>query len=98
MAILSTITLDSLPAGERGVVMAVDWGAMDAIDARRLVEFGIFEGAEIELLHRGTAVARDPLAVAVGRTTVMLRGAQAAAIMVTPLLSSARLPLGAAQP
>ncbi|WP_041345203.1 FeoA family protein [Nitrobacter winogradskyi] len=48
---------------------------------RRLLEFGIVEGASVQILHEGP-VGRDPIAVRVNGTTIALRRREAMAIMV----------------
>lgn len=49
---------------------------------RRLIELGIVEGAEIEILHEGP-LGRDPIAVRVNDATIALRRREAMAILVT---------------
>ena len=75
-------TLDALPAGAHGPVVAVDWAALPESDARRLRELGLDEGAEVEALHRGSLFSRDPLAIRVGRTRLILRSGHAAAFTI----------------
>ena len=48
---------------------------------RRLLELGIVEGAQIEILHEGP-LGRDPIAVRVNDATVALRRREAMAILV----------------
>jgi ferrous iron transport protein A len=50
----------------------------------RLLELGLVEGAEIEVLHVGP-IGRDPIAVRVNNTTIALRRREAMAILVTSL-------------
>jgi len=47
----------------------------------RLLEIGFEEGLEVEVLHEGP-IARDPLAVRVGRMTVALRRMEADAVII----------------
>lgn len=49
---------------------------------RRLLELGLVEGAEIEVLHEGP-LGRDPIAVRVNDMTIALRRREAMAILVT---------------
>lgn len=79
-----TESLNDLRLGQRAVIAAIDWAAMDDADARRLREFGVFEGVEVEALHRGSLFSRDPLAIRVGVLRIMIRAAHAAAIKVGP--------------
>jgi ferrous iron transport protein A len=48
---------------------------------RRLLEFGIVEGASVQILHEGP-IGRDPIAVRVNGTTIALRRREAMAVMV----------------
>lgn len=80
------ITLDKLPLRSGGAIVAVDWGMLDERDARRLRELGVDEGVPVEKLHKGP-FGIDPIACRIGRMTVALRTAQAAAIAVGPLKS-----------
>lgn len=75
--------LDQLPLRKPAHVALIDWSAMQPAEARRLRELGFDEGVKIEALHQGP-VGRDPIACRVGRMTIALRRAQAAAISVEP--------------
>lgn len=77
------ITLDRLAIGATARVVAIDWDALDAVDARRLRQFGFDEGVMVESLHLGP-FGRDPLAIRVGRMTVAIRRKHAAAVRVLP--------------
>ena len=81
------MTLDELPLRTEATIGAIDWDVLSARDGRRLRELGFDEGVAVEPLYGGGWVARDPLAVRIGRMTVAIRRAQAAAIAVTPLLA-----------
>ncbi len=74
--------LANLKPGERGHVAAVDWDRLSLPEGRRLRELGLIEGANVELLHRGSLFLKDPLAVRVGRTTIIIRLAHAVAISI----------------
>ena len=50
--------------------------------ARRLRALGFDDGVAVEALHKGGMIAKDPIAVRVGRMTVALRKLQAAAILL----------------
>jgi ferrous iron transport protein A len=76
--------LDALHRGAHGAVHGVDWDRLDPADARRLREFGLFEGVEVEVLHRGSLFSRDPLAIRIGGSRVMLRAEHARAIHILP--------------
>jgi ferrous iron transport protein A len=69
--------LDQLQRGQRGTVIAVD--TSDAI-GQRLLEMGLFEGEELEVL--GFAPLGDPLEVLVCDTRLSLRRSEAARITV----------------
>lgn len=76
-------TLDKLPLNTGGAILAVDWDRLEERDARRLRELGVDEGVPVEKLHKGP-FGIDPIACRIGRMTVALRTAQAAAIIVGP--------------
>jgi ferrous iron transport protein A len=78
------LRLDSLPRRTAARIAAIDWTDLRPAEARRLRELGFDEGVAVELLHLGP-FGRDPIAVRVGRMTVAIRRAQAAAIVVEPL-------------
>ena len=78
-----TITLDKLPIRTGGAIVGIDWSILTEKDARRLRELGVDEGVAVEKLHKGPFGA-DPIACRIGRMTVALRTAQAAAIAVGP--------------
>lgn len=80
------MTLDKLPLGSGGEIVSVDWAILSDKDGRRLRELGVDEGVPVEKLHKGP-FGIDPIACRIGRMTVALRSAQAAAIGVGPRLS-----------
>lgn len=53
-------------------VASVDWNALSPSETRRLREFGLDEGVEVELVKRGGWLG-GPAAVRIGRMTVALR-------------------------
>ncbi len=75
------MSLCQLPARTRAHIKSIDWDCLAQSEARRLRELGFDEGVRIELLHEGP-MGRDPIACQVGRMTIALRRAQAAAISV----------------
>jgi len=77
------MSLCQLPLRTRARITSVDWDGLAQHEARRLRELGFDEGVSIELLHHGP-MGRDPIACRVGRMTIALRRAQAAAISVEP--------------
>jgi ferrous iron transport protein A len=80
----SFTTLDKLPLGTGGEIASIDWTMLSAKDARRLRELGIDEGVDVEKLHKGPFGLTNPIACRIGRMTIALRTAQAAAIAVRP--------------
>lgn len=76
------MTLAELPFRTDATIATIDWAALSERDARRLRELGFDEGVGVTALHGGGFVARDPLAVRVGRMTVAIRRAHAQAIGV----------------
>ena len=83
------MTLDILPIGQEARIVAVDWTGLAAEEAQRLRALGIDVGARVAVAHRGVFAGRDPLAVTVGRMTVALRRAHAAAMNVEPVTAAA---------
>lgn len=74
--------LTALPFNQPAYVDAVDWAAMPEKDGKRLREFGLCEGASIELLHRAGWLRPGAHACRVGRMIVAMRAGHAAAITV----------------
>jgi len=66
-------------------IAAVDWDILSPTEAQRLSAFGFEKGADVVLLHRAGLFVRDPLACKIGRMTIALRRAVAAAIEVQPI-------------
>jgi ferrous iron transport protein A len=77
--------LDALPFAQEATIAAIDWAMLSERDARRMRELGFDEGVAVEPLHAGGLVARDPIAVRIGRMTVAIRRTHAAAITVDPV-------------
>jgi Fe2+ transport system protein FeoA len=77
---MSATTLDQLKRGERGRIL--DIGGSDGI-AMRLMEMGLTEGEEIELL--GAAPLGDPLEFRVRGYRLSLRSAEARRVQIEPL-------------
>nr|WP_317893957.1 FeoA family protein [uncultured Sphingomonas sp.] len=75
-------SLSHLAQRQHARVAGVDWDALQPAEARRLREFGLDEGVEIELLHRAW-LGGGPVACRIGRMMVALRPHVAAAIRVT---------------
>ncbi len=76
------MTLDLLPLGVRARITAVDWPRLVPEEAHRLQALGIDQGATVSVAHRGVFAGSDPIALTIGRMTVALRRAHAAAIEV----------------
>jgi ferrous iron transport protein A len=83
-AYVAGMRLDQLTLKQPAVISAIDWAALGPIEAKRLREFGFDEGVMVEALHSGSIFGRDPIACRVGRMTVAIRRAQAAAVQVSP--------------
>jgi ferrous iron transport protein A len=79
------MTLDMLPVGRGARIVAVDWSRLANDEARRLQALGLEEGARVAVSHRGVFGGRDPLAVMIGRMSVAIRRAHAAAMQVEVL-------------
>ncbi len=76
------LSLDRLPVGRTARIASIDWAAMAESEGRRLRELGFYAGVEVEVLHRGALLFRDPLAVRIGRMRILVRSAHAAAVML----------------
>jgi ferrous iron transport protein A len=74
---VSTLTLDRLSAGQRGRVLSLRGD--DAL-VQRLMEMGLLEGDEVELV--GFAPLGDPLEVRLGDSRLSLRRAEASRVEV----------------
>ena len=75
------ITLDRLPVGARGCIVAVRG---EPALVQRLMELGVFEGEDVELL--GAAPLGDPLEIRIGAGRLSLRKTEAACIEVNVLV------------
>ncbi|WP_265569527.1 FeoA family protein [Sphingomicrobium nitratireducens] len=78
-----SLALDQLAIGTSAEISSIDWSLLAEGDANRLKHFGFDEGVAVTALHSGP-FGRDPLAVRVGRMTVAIRRAHAAAVRVIP--------------
>ncbi len=74
--------LDQLPKRGAARIVRIHWDSMDPAEGQRLREFGICEGASVELLHRGGLLRPGAVACRVGRMTIAMRAAHARAIEV----------------
>ncbi len=72
-------SLDQLRAGQRGRVVALAGG--DAV-VQRLLEMGLFEGEEVEVV--GFAPLGDPMEVRLRDYRLSLRRSEAARVQVEP--------------
>jgi ferrous iron transport protein A len=77
------LRLSDLPQRKAAFVDQIDWTRMSPTEGQRLREFGICEGASVELLHRGGLLGGGAIACRVGRMTIAMRAAHAAAIKVS---------------
>jgi ferrous iron transport protein A len=71
-----------LPRATSASVTAIDWHLLSDNEARRLREFGLDDGVEVELLQP-SGLLRGPLSVRIGRMTIAIRHHVAGAIHVT---------------
>lgn len=79
------ISLDNLPVGRSGRIVAVDWAALVPEEAQRLRALGLDVGARLCVAHRGVFAGRDPIALQLGRMVVAVRRVHAAAMRVEML-------------
>ncbi len=82
------MTLDELPLGTPARIVSADWDTLVPEEAQRLRALGIEEGAEVRLAYRGVFLARDPIAIEIGRMTVALRRIHARAMHVEPVAAA----------
>ena len=76
--------LNELSLRRHARIDAIDWGALSPADGRRLRELGFDDGVAVTVEHRGGWRGRGPIACKVGRMTVAIQRAHAAAISVEP--------------
>ncbi|WP_419807809.1 FeoA family protein [Sphingomonas sp.] len=81
--IVASLSLETLPRHAYATVHMIEWSRLGVAEARRLRELGFDEGVEVEVLHRAR-FGRGPVACRIGRMTVALRRAVAAAVLVAP--------------
>ncbi len=79
---MCALRLDKLPAGRPAYVDRIDWSRMSPADGQRLREFGLCEGASVELLHRGGLLGGGAIACRIGRMTIAMRANHACAVEV----------------
>ena len=75
-------SLDQLRVGQRAVVAAVEG---DPFLLQRLMEMGLMEGEEIEVL--ALAPLGDPIEIRTGNSRLSLRKREAAGIHTRPLMN-----------
>lgn len=80
------VSLAEIARDVAATIVAIEWAALSAPEAKRLREFGFDEGVAITLVQRGGWLG-GPLAVRVGRMDVALRRHVAAAIRVAPVIA-----------
>ncbi|MEP5936700.1 MAG: FeoA family protein [Erythrobacter sp.] len=76
------MTLDQLARGKQARISHIDWDQLVPTEAQRLRALGLDEGAQVSIAHRGVFGGADPVAVTVGRMTVAVRRAHAAAMQI----------------
>ena len=79
------MTLDQLLPRRQAEIVAIDWTVLAPDEVKRLRALGIDEGAQVAIAHRGVFGGRDPIALSVGRMTLAVRRAHAAAMTVREL-------------
>ena len=79
------MTLDQLLPRRQAEIVAIDWTLLAPEEAKRLRALGIDEGAQVAIAHRGVFGGRDPIALSLGRMTLAVRRAHAAATTVREL-------------
>jgi ferrous iron transport protein A len=89
------LRLDELSQGRPAYVDRIDWDQISPADGQRLREFGMCEGASVELLHRGGWGKGGAVACRIGRMTIAMRANHAAAIEVVAQSAPRPAPEGA---
>ncbi|MGB7372931.1 MAG: FeoA family protein [Pontixanthobacter sp.] len=79
------MTLDSLACGSRAIIRTIDWAVLAPEEGTRLRALGIDLGAQIGVAHKGVFGGSDPIAVTIGRMTIAIRRAHAAAMHIEPV-------------
>ena len=79
------MTLDQLLPRRQAEIVAIDWAALAPDEVKRLRALGIDEGAQVAIAHRGVFGGHDPIALSIGRMTLAVRRAHAAAMTVREL-------------
>ena len=79
------MTLDQLLPRRQAEIVAIDWTVLAPDEVKRLRALGIDEGAQVAIAHRGVFGGRDPIALSIGRMTLAVRRAHAAAMTVREL-------------
>lgn len=77
------VRLDQLPLRQHAQITSIDWESLAPNEARRLQELGFGEGVEVEVRHHSGLFRTGPIACRIGRMTVAMRRAHAAAILVS---------------
>jgi ferrous iron transport protein A len=78
------VQLDKLPLNKIARITRIDWALLGETEGHRLRCLGFDAGVEVEPLHRGWFLFKDPLSVRVGRMNVAIRAAHARAVQVDP--------------
>ena len=76
------MTLDQLGRGESARISHIDWDQLAPAESQRLRALGLDEGAQVSIAHRGVFGGADPVALTIGRMTVAVRRAHAAAMQI----------------
>ena len=88
----NVIKLSDARVGDRGVIVSVGTHCHHQVEEveleRRLLELGLVEGANIELIHEGL-FGRDPMALKVDDMRVALRRREAASLTVELIAQAA---------
>ncbi len=79
---MTRISLDKLGLGVPGQITALNRAVLSEAEVQRLGAFGFEAGGEVLILHRAGRHGRAVLACKIGRMTIALRSAMAAAIEV----------------
>ncbi|OYW88359.1 MAG: hypothetical protein B7Z20_02730 [Sphingobium sp. 32-64-5] len=81
--------LHQLSSGRPATIDRVEWDHLSPGEAQRLREFGVEEGATVEILHRAGFLGKGAITCRIGRMTIAMRHIHASAIQVHSLPEAA---------
>ncbi|MPT46872.1 MAG: ferrous iron transport protein A [Sphingobium sp.] len=74
--------LHQLSSGQSATIDRIEWNHLSDSEGQRLREFGVEEGADIEILHRAGLLGQGAIMCRIGRMSIAMRHNHADAIHV----------------